>query len=170
MKSLNAPSVSSNGQTESQYFMVVRKMAIMWQKKEKKTKILQHLVFFFHQGCIQKKKTTWSMGCVCWGGHHQHIETLSLVWNLVAWGEWIQHHNAQAKYLSSPYSESIMKSFYRGHHWNLSTDFMPENRFHWALLFPLRLTRSPVAQSKFNTEPCVQNKNELWLCLTDGTQ
>lgn len=89
--------------------------------------------------------------------------------------EWIRHHNDQAKYLSSPYSESIMKSFYRGHHWNLDTDlfffalFTRESRFHSALLFPLRLPRSLVAQSKFNTEPCVRNKNELWLCLTDDT-
>lgn len=27
-----------------------------------------------------------------------------------------------------------------------------------------------MAQSKFNTQPCVQNKNELWLCLTGDTR
>lgn len=27
-----------------------------------------------------------------------------------------------------------------------------------------------MAQSKFNTRPCVQNKNELWLCLTGDTR
>lgn len=99
--------------------------------------------------------------------HLWDAETLSLVYDLGLCGEWIQHYNDQAKYLSSPYSESIMKSFYRRHHWNLDTDFMPESRFQWALLFPLRLPRSLVAQFKFNTEPCVQNENEFWLCLTD---
>lgn len=52
-------------------------------------------------------------------------------------GEWIKHHNNQVQYLSSLYSESIMKPFYGGHQWNLDTDFMPGSRFHWALLFPL---------------------------------
>lgn len=52
-------------------------------------------------------------------------------------GEWIQHHNNQVQYLSSLYSESIMKSFYGRNHWNLDTDFMPVSRFHWTLLFPL---------------------------------
>lgn len=72
------------------------------------------------------------------------------------WGEWPEHHNDQAKYLCSPYSGSIMKSFYRRHHWNLDTDFMPESRFHWALLL---LPWSLVAQSRLNTH--VQEKNEF---------
>lgn len=73
-----------------------------------------------------------------------------------------------------------MKSFYRGHHWNLNSDFFfpplslppvsPEReRKRENDLFPLRLPGSLVALSKFNTEPCVRNKNELWLCLTDDT-
>lgn len=81
-------------------------------------------------GSSQEGGGEWLMGEEGGGGgrlsHPCDAETLSLVWDLVPLGEWIQHHNDQAKYLRSPYSASIMKPFYRGHHWNLDIDFMPE--------------------------------------------
>lgn len=82
------------------------------------------------------------------------------------------HHNDQAKYLRSPYLGSIMKSFYRRHHWNLNTDFFfaKESRFHWALLFLLRLPWSLVAQFRLNIEPRVQDKPGLVSQIIDALE